>query len=60
MMHTTEIDRLAPPAGGAKPQGQDEVKRPFVAPKLTFIAPKLTRQGTIGGLTAGFVGTQSP
>ncbi len=37
-----------------------EVKQPFTPPKLTFVAPKLTKQGTVKDLTAGLLGTFSP
>lgn len=35
-------------------------KLPFTPPKLTFIAPKLTKQGTVEALTAGLLGPFSP
>ena len=34
-------------------------KRPFTEPKLTFVAPKLVKRGTVEELT-GFFGTFSP
>lgn len=35
-------------------------KQPFVDPKLTFIEPKLVKQGQLENVTAGFAGTFSP
>jgi hypothetical protein len=34
-------------------------KQPFTPPKLTFIAPKLTKEGSVASLTAGLLGTFS-
>ncbi len=34
-------------------------KTPFTPPKLTFITPKLTKQGSVEKLTAGLLGTFS-
>ena len=35
-------------------------KQPFVEPKLTFVQPKLTKQGEAFTVTAGFFQTFSP
>lgn len=40
-------------------QVDSETKRPFVNPKLTFVEPKLVKQGKLERLT-GFFGTFSP
>ena len=34
-------------------------KAPFTPPKLTFITPTLTKQGSVEKLTAGIIGTFS-
>ncbi len=41
---------------GIEVQGKHE-KRPFNAPKLTFIVPKLTKQGDSTKITSGQFGT---
>ena len=38
---------------------QENNKAPFTPPKLTFITPKLTKQGSVEKLTAGLIGTFS-
>ena len=35
-------------------------KQPFVTPKLTFITPELTKQGSVATLTASLLGSFSP
>ena len=35
-------------------------KQPFVEPKLTFVQPRLTKQGEAFTITAGFFQTFSP
>ena len=35
-------------------------KLPFTEPKLTFVEPKLVKQGGLEEITAGFFGTFSP
>jgi hypothetical protein len=39
-----------------------QAKKPFVAPKLTYLVPKLTKHGTLTEITSqgGFLGTFSP
>ncbi len=37
-----------------------DVKKSFTEPKLTFIEPKLTKQGDATEITAGFFGPFSP
>ena len=50
----------------ARPEGQavSAVEagetRPFTLPKLTFVRPKLVREGGMTEVTAGFFGTFSP
>jgi len=39
---------------------QPASKLPFTPPRLTFVAPKLTKQGTVEALTAGLLGSFSP
>jgi len=36
------------------------LKKPFTSPKLTFVEPKLTKQGDATELTAGSFGGFSP
>lgn len=42
------------------PQQDDNGKLPFTPPELTFVTPKLTKQGRIENITAGIAGTFSP
>ena len=35
-------------------------KKPFEEPKLTFVEPKLTKQGDATKITCGFFGSFSP
>lgn len=35
-------------------------KRPFVAPKLTFVKPELVRHGDVTQVTAQFIGPITP
>ncbi|MCB0212139.1 MAG: hypothetical protein KDJ52_22540 [Anaerolineae bacterium] len=39
---------------------QASEKQPFVEPKLSFIEPKLVKQGKLENVTAGFFGTFYP
>jgi len=41
------------------PQPGHSAKAPFTPPKLTFVTPKLTKQGSVEKLTAGLIGTFS-
>lgn len=45
-------DRQAAPANGGR--------KPFEAPRMRFIEPKLTAQGSLTGITKGFFGNFSP
>lgn len=47
----------APPPTDVPPQENE--KAPFIPPKLTFVTPKLTKQGSVEQLTAGIIGTFS-
>lgn len=44
--------------GTTVPQ-DNKSKAPFTPPKLTFVTPKLTKQGSVEKLTAGIIGTFS-
>ena len=37
-----------------------KVKQPFTEPKLSFIVPKLVKQGSVEEITAGFFGSFYP
>lgn len=37
-----------------------QTKKPFTSPKLTFVEPKLTKQGDATEITSGFLGPFSP
>lgn len=57
--HATQQE-IADAAARSKVEELTE-KRPFVAPKLIFIEPKLVRHGSMEGVTAqGFFGSFSP
>jgi hypothetical protein len=43
-------------AAADSPRGQQA----WEEPKLTFLAPKLTKHGTLEDVTAGFIGTFTP
>lgn len=49
---------LPPVSTDVAPQ-DNKSKAPFTPPKLTFITPKLTKQGSVEKLTAGIIGTFS-
>ena len=53
-------DSHSHPVDGS-PSGPDNenVKRPFVEPRLRFVEPKLTRQGGLTETTCGFFGSFS-
>lgn len=38
---------------------ENQEKAPFTPPKLTFVIPELTKQGSVEKLTAGIIGTFS-
>ena len=49
----------AEPRDEALPAHPDS-KRPFVAPKLTFVKPELIRHGDVTQVTAQFIGPITP
>ncbi len=40
--------------------GTNGAKQPFVTPKLTFLTPTLTKQGSVTALTAALLASFSP
>lgn len=51
-------DTAIPDTTAVSPQ-ENTGKAPFVPPKLTFVTPTLTKQGSVEKLTAGIIGTFS-
>ena len=47
-------------AQAKKLEGNKKEKRPFVAPKLQFVQPKLVKHGDVKDITAGFFGSFYP
>ncbi|MBX3010485.1 MAG: hypothetical protein KF832_03220 [Caldilineaceae bacterium] len=48
-------------AADASAASPKSARQPFVPPKLTFVTPKLTKQGSVTTLTAaGLISTFSP
>ena len=41
-------------------EASTEGKRPFTEPRLTFVMPKLVKQGSVSEITAGFFGPFYP
>lgn len=58
-MQPTSISPV-PARAEADVDGAETVKPAFQEPKLTFVKPKLVREGDFGQITAGFFGTFTP
>lgn len=48
-----------PSSSTVLPPQDNQGKTPFTPPKLTFVTPELTKQGSVEKLTAGIIGTFS-